>query len=80
MNNEHHDLFHEFPEFHTKITALRDSDAQFAREMATYEELDSRIRLDESKVAPIADAFLGAMKFRRVHLKDDLYARLRKSA
>lgn len=74
---EPHDLHHEFPQFHQVIEVLRTRDGEFQRRFEEYNELDRHVRQIEENDEPITDFELEDMKKRRVHLKDDLYARLR---
>ncbi len=80
MTIETHDLFREFPEYRTLIASLRAIDTHFAEQLASYDALDAEIRSHENNVAPVADEYMEAKKFRRVQLKDELYAQLRKNA
>lgn len=74
MLGEHHDLIHEFPEYRDRIHALKVSDSRFAQLFAEYHELDREVRRHEVDVEPVADEYLEALKKKRLHLKDELYA------
>lgn len=78
MLGEPHDLVHEFPHFAERIEQLRSSDPEFSRLMREYEELDADVRRLEELGQPVADVTMEALKIHRVHLKDRLYARLRR--
>jgi hypothetical protein len=78
MLSEHHDIDHEFPEYHQRLEALVATDAAFAELVARHDRLDDEIRELEERGLPIADESIEAMKFRRAGLKDEIYARLRK--
>ncbi len=77
MLSEHHDIDHEFPEYHEKLEAIVSRDADFAAMVAVHDKLDDDIRELEEKGAPISDEELEKMKFKRAELKDQIYARLR---
>ncbi|MES9845026.1 MAG: DUF465 domain-containing protein [Candidatus Sedimenticola sp. PURPLELP] len=77
MLSEHHDIDHEFPEYHEKLTALVAVDAEFAAQVAKHDKLDDEIRELEEMGSPIADENIEAMKFQRAKLKDEIYAKLR---
>ena len=78
MLSEHHDIDHEFPEYHQKLEALVGTDAAFADLVARHDKLDDEIRELEERGLPIADESIEAMKFQRAELKDEIYIRLRK--
>lgn len=80
MLSEHHDIDHEFPEFHARLEALAATDPEFAETVAKHDGLDDEIRELEERGLPIADENIEAMKFRRAELKDEIYARLREGA
>jgi uncharacterized protein YdcH (DUF465 family) len=77
MLGESHDLLHEFPDLETKIAALRQSDAEFARLMSEYDTLDARVRKLEELGTPVADETIEDLKKERLLLKDRLYEMLR---
>ncbi len=78
MLSEHHDIDHEFPEYHAKLEALCAIDAGFTDLVQRHDRLDDEIRELEERGLPIADTEIEAMKFRRAELKDEIYIRLRK--
>ena len=77
MLSEHHDIDHEFPEYHQKLEALCAIDAPFADLVQRHDSLDNEIRELEERGLPIADESIESMKFRRAELKDEIYTRLR---
>lgn len=79
MLSEHHDIDHEFPEFHKKLEALSAADAEFAGLVKKHDTLDNEIRELEERGQPIADESIEAMKYKRTELKDKIYARLRQA-
>lgn len=78
MLSEHHDIDHEFPEYHQKLEALVGTDAEFAKLVAHHDRLDDEIRELEERGLPIADENIEAMTFERAELKDQIYIRLRR--
>ncbi len=78
MLSEHHDIDHEFPEYHQKLEALCAIDAGFTGLVQRHDRLDDEIRELEERGLPIGDMEFEAMKFRRAELKDEIYTRLRK--
>lgn len=78
MLSEHHDIDHEFPEYHQKLEALCATDVAFAELVQRHDGLDDEIRDLEERGSPIADENIESMKYRRAVLKDKIYARLRK--
>ncbi|MBL3588942.1 MAG: DUF465 domain-containing protein [gamma proteobacterium endosymbiont of Lamellibrachia anaximandri] len=79
MLSEHHDIDHEFPEFHKKLEALSAADTEFAELVKKHDTLDNEIRELEERGQPIADESIEAMKYKRTDLKDKIYARLRQA-
>lgn len=77
MLGESHDLLHEFPDLEQKIAALRADNAEFARLMDEYDNLDARVRQIEELGNPVADETIEDLKKQRLHLKDALYDMIR---
>jgi uncharacterized protein YdcH (DUF465 family) len=79
MLGEHHDIDHEFPEYHDKIVVLSDRDPEFAALMKEHDRLDDEIRDLELHDQPVADTFIEDQKKKRALLKDKIYDILRHS-
>lgn len=79
MLGENHSLLHEFPQFEAAIYNLYQIDRKFASDSEKYHQLDNEIRKLEMKEAPVGDAMLHQMKFKRAVLKDRLYNQLLKT-
>jgi uncharacterized protein YdcH (DUF465 family) len=77
MQGEHHDIDHEFPEYHEKLEALRTKDEAFDALVGQHDDLDNRIRRLEERLQPISDVEIEKMKFERTALKDRIYQTLR---
>jgi uncharacterized protein YdcH (DUF465 family) len=80
MLSEHHDISHEFPEYHRMIEVLRTTDAKFDSLVAKHDYIDDEIRLLEERQSPISDVEIEKMKFERAALKDKIYQCLRAAA
>ena len=77
MLGEKHDLIHEFPEFKERIHELKTSDSHFAKLFYEYHELEHEVRrIEEGNETP-SDEYAEELKYRRLKLKDELYAMLK---
>ena len=80
MFGDRHDLPTEFPEHAELIQKLHSSDEAFAALIDEYTALDSEIYEIEENGTNVTDEHAEELKFRRVALKDQLYAILQKHA
>lgn len=80
MLGEKHHLAMEFPEYRYQIHVLKTSDPRFAEMYQEYNDLDDEIRRNEQEIEVHSDDFLEGLKKRRVFLKDELYAMLKKGS
>lgn len=80
MLAEHHDIFHEFPEFRELYDKLRTSDQEFDALVAKHDYVDDQIRNLEEKQTPVSDEEMEKLKFERAALKDQVYEALKKAA
>lgn len=80
MDLAHHDITVAFAEYKDRLHALRHSDSQFADLVASYYAVDDEIVKAEQGVQPHDDQYMDELKMRRVHFKDQVYARLRGQA
>lgn len=71
---EKHDLHHEFPEFEQRIHELKVSDNHFRKLFDEYHEVNNEIHRIETGAENTTDATLNALRTKRVHLKDELFA------
>ncbi|MDB5050010.1 MAG: GTP-binding protein [Fibrobacteres bacterium] len=78
MQLDHHDLHTDFPQLGPRIHQLKTEDPHFAKMFEEYDALDHEIRRIEEHGSAIGDVELEKMKYRRIHLKDALYAALTK--
>jgi uncharacterized protein YdcH (DUF465 family) len=77
MLSEHHDINHEFPEFHRKLEELRAADTHFDALVAKHDYIDDEIRRLEEHQQPTSDEEMEKMKYERAALKDQVYEQLR---
>lgn len=77
---QQHDLPHEFPEFVDLIAKLQASDTHFAELYAQYEDANEHVLRIEQNLEPASDFAFEDQKKKRLHLKDEIYAILRKAA
>lgn len=80
MLSEHHDIVHEFPEYHRMIESLRASDKEFDTLVAKHDYIDDEIRNLEERQQPVSDQEIEKMKFERAALKDRIYQAIRAHA
>ena len=72
MSHVAHELHEEFPAQIEKITALKVSNAHFAKLADHYHTTNREIHRIESEVQPAADDALEALKKQRLQLKDEI--------
>ena len=78
MPLEKHDLHSEFPEFSDEIHKLKMEDNHFSRLFDEYHELDHEVNRIEQGIENTADNYLDELKLKRLHLKDELLAAIKK--
>ena len=76
MSDFSHSLYEDFPEHQQRIHQLKLENEVFAQKAKEYHKLDHSVRGLEMQKIPTSDQHFGAMKFRRVQLKDQLYQML----
>ncbi len=76
MSNTPHELHEEFPEHAAKMTALKESDAHFAKLFEEYHEVNRQVHRAETRVAPMDQFHEEELRKRRAALKDELYRML----
>jgi hypothetical protein len=77
MQVDHHDLHHDFPEYHEDIHALKVGDHHFARLFEEYHTVTAEVERIEEADVPVDDFTIEGMKKKRAKLKDELYAMMR---
>jgi uncharacterized protein len=76
MSHTPHELHAEFPELGAKISALKVSNAHFSRLADEYHEINRAVHRAETKIEPMDDLAMDALRKQRLSLKDQLYAML----
>ncbi len=79
MEQQQHDLVHEFPEHKELIHTLKTSNNHFAKLFDEYHEVNREVLRIEQNIEPVTDEYAEETKKRRLLLKDQLYAILNAS-
>ncbi len=77
MSHTPHELHEEFPDHAERLSALKSSDAHFARLADAYHEINRAVHRAETDVEPTNDAHMQEMRKKRLILKDEIAAMLR---
>ena len=80
MLGEHHGLINEFPEYKQRIHDLKMNDRHFDRLLEKYETIDKEVFRIEEQIENTTDDYLEELKFKRLRLKDELYAMLKNAS
>ena len=80
MSHVPHELAEEFPDMVEQLSALRQSDAHFAKLSDDYHELNRALHRAETDVEPTSDDHMVDMRKKRMALKDEIYAYLKANA
>lgn len=76
MSHTPHQLHEEFPEHTDKMSALKTSDAHFAKLADEYHEINRAVHRAETDVEPTDDLHMAEMRKKRAALKDEIYRML----
>jgi uncharacterized protein YdcH (DUF465 family) len=76
MSHTPHELAEEFPQHVEKISALKTSNAHFARLFDAYHEVNRAIHSAETNVHPVEQLAEVDMRKERARLKDEIWAML----
>lgn len=76
MSHTPHELSEEFPEYVEKMSALKQSDAHFAKLADEYHEVNRAIHRAETNVEPTDQFNEEDMRKKRAFLKDEIYRML----
>lgn len=76
MSNTPHDLYEDFPEKADAIRALKAANAHFARMVDEYHEVNRAVHRAETLVEPVTPEHEGALRQKRMRLKDDIWRAL----
>lgn len=74
MSNTPHTLGEEFPGKLEAIHALKAKDADFARVLEEYDEVNDQIHRAETKIEPVSQEHEASLRKRRLALKDTIAA------
>ncbi|WP_412563888.1 YdcH family protein [Thalassobius sp. MITS945101] len=80
MSNTPHELAEEFPELAEKMSALKVSDAHFAKLAEEYHTLNRAVHRAETNVEPVEQLVEADMRKKRAALKDEIYSYLKETA
>jgi uncharacterized protein YdcH (DUF465 family) len=78
MSHDPHELLEEFPEYADKMSDLKVNDAHFAKMFDDYHELNHKVHLAETNLAPRSEFSETDLRKRRALLKDQIYTYLTK--
>ncbi len=78
MSHVPHELAEEFPEYVEQIRALKKTSAHFARLAEDYHQVNRAIHRYETRAEPVGPEPEASLRHRRVVLKDQIYAMLRR--
>ncbi|MCM2560539.1 DUF465 domain-containing protein [Lutimaribacter sp. EGI FJ00015] len=73
MSHTPHELHEEFPEHAEKMTALKTSNAHFAKLAEEYHEINRAVHRAETDIEPTDDLNMSEMRKKRAALKDEIY-------
>ncbi|MCP5158783.1 MAG: DUF465 domain-containing protein [Gammaproteobacteria bacterium] len=77
MLGESHDLFHEFPEYKSRIAELKMADFHFSQLYDEYHSVNDEVERIELQIETPSDFYTETLKKQRLHLKDEIYTILR---
>jgi uncharacterized protein YdcH (DUF465 family) len=78
MSNTPHTLHDEFPAQAQKISALKASDAHFAKLLTDYDAVNDKVHRAETRLDLVTEAEEEVLRKTRARLKDQIAAALRK--
>lgn len=78
MSNTPHTLHDEFPAEAQKITALKASDAHFAKILVEYDAVNDKVHRSETRLDLLTEEEEEHLRKARTRLKDQIAAALRK--
>lgn len=77
MTHTPHALPLEFPEKATKISALKEADAHFAKLVADYDVVNEQVHRAESRLDLLSEEEEEHLRKKRSHLKDHIWQHLK---
>lgn len=76
MSELSHSLYDDFPEYRDRINQLKLESENFFRMATEYHRIDHRVGGLEMNGIPVTDETLEELKYKRLHLKDQLFRML----
>ncbi|GGC02148.1 hypothetical protein GCM10011363_18400 [Marivita lacus] len=76
MSHTPHELAEEFPDHVAQMSALKQSDAHFAKLFDSYHEINRTVHRAETNVAPMDSLAETDLRKQRAALKDEIWAYL----
>lgn len=80
MSNTPHTLHAEFPADAEKMTALKVSNAHFAKMLVDYDAVNDKIHRSETRIDLLSEAEEADLRKKRSHIKDEIARTLRETA
>ena len=77
MSNTPHTLHDEFPAEAARISALKSSDAHFAKLLVEYDTVNDKVHRSETRLDLLTEAEEETLRKQRARLKDQIAASLR---
>jgi uncharacterized protein len=77
MSNTPHTLHDEFPNDAQKISALKGTNAHFARLLVDYDQVNDKVHRAEKRLDLLTEAEEEVLRKTRSHLKDQIASALR---
>lgn len=78
MSHTPHELAEEFPEHVDKMSALKQSDAHFAKLFDSYHEINRTVHRAETNIEPMESLAESDLRKQRGALKDEIWTYLQK--
>lgn len=76
MSHTPHELHEEFPDHVDRLSALKQSDAHFAKLADAYHDVNRAVHRAETDVEPTDDTHMQQMRKERMALKDQIWSAL----
>lgn len=76
MSNTPHDLYEDFPAEATRISALKEADAHFARLVEEYHDVNRAVHRAETRVEAVSEQAEAELRRKRATLKDQIWKRV----
>ncbi len=77
MSNTPHTLQAEFPGETVKLSALKVSNAHFAKLLTEYDAVNDKVHRSETRIDLLSEAEEAALRKQRSHIKDEIARMLR---